>query len=70
VIWSETPPTKSGWYWVKLTNRKDHFPVWTSGDKWVCGGILSPERMARGYLFGPPIPSPEQCAEIAKGGGA
>lgn len=62
-IWSESPPTKSGWYWVKSKSIGKEF-TWEVdeqglGDLWHASELL----------FGPAIPLPEQCAEIAKGGG-
>lgn len=70
MIWSETPPTKSGWYWVKARNTGSQFVRFRTDDGyWPFAGNVTPadDRMARYYLFGPPIPSPEQCHEIAKG---
>lgn len=74
MTWSKTPPTESGWYWVKIRGGKE-----TIGEL-GCAGVLShwfidggwetAEAVVVDYLFGPAIPSPEQCAEIAKGGGA
>jgi len=70
VIWSETPPTKSGWYWVKSRGSDQ---VWiaerTRGGVWdhVSGEYPTDSKASELILFGPPIPSPEQCHEIAKG---
>lgn len=63
MIWSNKPPTTSGWYWVKGDASDEMCPTRLHIDgSWECHPSM--------VLFGPPIPTPEQCHEIAKGGGA
>ena len=67
MIWSNKPPTTSGYFWMR-TKWKDEVgePViywWNGVFVWTGGANMDPKHL----LFGPPIPTPEQCAEIAKG---
>lgn len=69
MIWSETPPTKAGTYLVycgygaaDTVTLDDDLRLWIGGHPFHVSDLT-------GYLFGPPIPTPEVCAEIAKGGG-
>lgn len=66
-IWSETPPAKAGTYLVNCgdgvadtVTLDDDLRLWLGGYPMHVSDLT-------GFLFGPAIPSPEQCAEIAKG---
>jgi len=64
-IWSETPPTEAGWYWLfdlgaeMIAEFRDE--LW-----WWDGDFYTSECMPDGLRFGPRIPSPEELAALSK----
>lgn len=67
MIWSETPPTKAGTYWIQQIKSGREFgsTLSESGEWDAYDGFW--DNGTQLVLFGPPIPTPEVCTEIAKG---
>ncbi len=67
-IWSDTPPTAPGWYWVLNRYGECLQDVAESrgGNWWWNGVLLEPQHLAEEVKFGPRIPSPEELAALSK----
>ena len=63
-IWSTTPPSEDGWYWVKRGGCVRPGSRHRFG--WVVGGemIYNQEVESRGFQFGPRIPPAEELAAM------
>jgi hypothetical protein len=76
-LFTKTPPTESGWYWLqdnegnKEVAELDPDWGWDIGDSEMCVWRAATDRANRlsemvewGYVFGPRIPSLQECAEV------
>ena len=68
MIWSETPPTKLGLYYVKHRESGEVQPGCLDGVNWYFMWPYEdwfPVDCPDKFFFGPPIPTPEACAEMS-----
>lgn len=64
-IWSTTPPTEDGWYWVRSSFGVEN-PFQLKGHEWCVAGYWRPisELAEAGYQFGPRIPTAEEIVSM------
>lgn len=67
-VWSETPPTQPGWYWVlnRFGECLQDVAESRGGNWWWNGAVWGPEYLADEVKFGPRIPSAEELAALSR----
>lgn len=65
-IWSDTPPTVAGWYWVKWIQTGNERPSLFDGEIWYGVANYYTQAMAARALFGQRIPSADQLIELQR----
>lgn len=67
-VWSDTPPTAPGWYWVlNPICGGVEITAELRDDLWWWGGnIYKPQILPKNMKFGPRIPSAEELAALSK----
>ena len=69
-IFTTTPPTEPGWYWVRICTKCRARPMERLKHNWLYDDTpngrcaTTEELIGLGYQFGPRIPSPLVCAEL------
>lgn len=65
-VWSDTPPTAPGWYWVlnRYGDGEESLAELRGAYWWWNGIALSPQYIAMEMKLGPRIPSAEELAAL------